>query len=162
MGDGQLMQNPAPQLNMAEILLIAQNLSDVAKPMVAPLVREVSAKVLKQSMNSETRVRNTNTGSSVHSQKLWKKYGQKRVQHCRPDDAGVMYRIGFLKRAYYKCFYKNCPAKMFVDIDEQTNKEQPAVVTGFHVHTFEILEDENDKNAGDDEDEAPKAIENGP
>ena len=37
-----------------------------------------------------------------------------------------------MKRSYYKCYNKKCPAKMYVDVDENTGNTSPAVLSGTH------------------------------
>lgn len=105
-----------------------------------------SEMLLLQSLNSQTRVRCAPMGSvgRFSSQKLWIKYGQKKVQRCSPDPTGVMMRVGCVKRSYYKCYNKECSAKMYVDIDGETGDEAPAVLSGGHTHAFEIAMEDDD------------------
>jgi len=105
-----------------------------------------SEMLLLQSLNSQTRVRCAPMGSvgRFSSQKLWIKYGQKKVQRCSPDATGVMMRVGCVKRSYYKCYNKDCSAKMYVDVDGETAEEAPAVLSGGHTHAFEIAMEDDD------------------
>jgi len=91
--------------------------------------------------NARVRAKPKKTGRGLSSQKLWTKYGRKKVQRCRPDHSGKLAYIGNAKRSYFKCFNKECNARMYVDIDEERGEESLPVMLGEHTHTFELCLD---------------------
>lgn len=90
--------------------------------------------------NARVKCSTTGQGGRVYaSQKLWKKYGEKLVQPGRNQQGNHGGRC--VKRAYYRCFQKDCPARLSIDTDTSTKEvAQPELTGGDHTHSFEIID----------------------
>lgn len=78
-------------------------------------------------------------GAMNQTQMLWHKYGEKTVRNRkaasgRPDT--------LLQRAYFKCFKRECSAKLTVDLNLDTRELVKTSSSGTHNHYFELASEE--------------------
>lgn len=67
-------------------------------------------------------------------QKMWQKYGERAVSsHGKHAQDTIM-------RAYYKCYSKDCPARLWVDCDRETGSRLKISATGAHNHYVTLCE----------------------
>lgn len=62
-------------------------------------------------------------------QKLWRQYGEKPVLKASPK-----FPRSSLKRRYYRCFKKDCPARLKVDVYVATGEQVSIQTSGLHSH----------------------------
>eukprot|EP00656_Telonema_subtile_P015325 TRINITY_DN1800_c0_g1_i1.p1 TRINITY_DN1800_c0_g1~~TRINITY_DN1800_c0_g1_i1.p1 ORF type:complete len:268 (+),score=45.64 TRINITY_DN1800_c0_g1_i1:725-1528(+) len=110
--------------------------------------------MLQQPMDIETLVKcptrdlGGDPDGRFRTQKLWKKYGEKIVQPGRnkqgsainPDERCV-------KRSYFRCYNKACPARITVDVLLESGTQLTPVGSGGHTHPFEIYPSKTEQAA---------------
>eukprot|EP00658_Telonema_sp_P-2_P002309 TRINITY_DN10883_c0_g1_i12.p1 TRINITY_DN10883_c0_g1~~TRINITY_DN10883_c0_g1_i12.p1 ORF type:complete len:337 (+),score=94.25 TRINITY_DN10883_c0_g1_i12:147-1157(+) len=70
------------------------------------------------------------------SQMLWHKYGEKIVRNRKAEDGRAQ-----LQRTYYKCYKRDCPVRLTVDVDTATQEVVKTSSSGVHDHFFELAGD---------------------
>jgi len=80
-----------------------------------------------------------NPSGANQTQMLWHKYGEKTVRNRK---AGSGRPNALLQRAYFKCFKRECSAKLTVDLDLDTRELVKASSSGAHNHFFEVAAEE--------------------
>eukprot|EP00658_Telonema_sp_P-2_P060011 TRINITY_DN4905_c0_g1_i3.p1 TRINITY_DN4905_c0_g1~~TRINITY_DN4905_c0_g1_i3.p1 ORF type:complete len:125 (-),score=20.71 TRINITY_DN4905_c0_g1_i3:463-837(-) len=106
-----------------------------------------SEKILKQTLDVRTRVKCASSSLAARdgvfsSQKLWKKYGEKIVQPGRSKQGSAIDKSdpasGCVKRSYFRCYNKACPARMTVDVLLCSGVQLAPDGSGMHTHAFQI------------------------
>eukprot|EP00658_Telonema_sp_P-2_P020485 TRINITY_DN180_c0_g2_i2.p1 TRINITY_DN180_c0_g2~~TRINITY_DN180_c0_g2_i2.p1 ORF type:complete len:379 (-),score=100.40 TRINITY_DN180_c0_g2_i2:447-1583(-) len=69
-------------------------------------------------------------------QNMWRKYGQKPLKPVNLPNGEV---ARTLDRLYYKCYHKECKARLLVDLDIQTQEQVNILSKGEHDHDVPIL-----------------------
>eukprot|EP00658_Telonema_sp_P-2_P006843 TRINITY_DN1257_c0_g1_i9.p1 TRINITY_DN1257_c0_g1~~TRINITY_DN1257_c0_g1_i9.p1 ORF type:complete len:253 (-),score=45.69 TRINITY_DN1257_c0_g1_i9:496-1254(-) len=113
---------------------------------VEPVVAEVTAicnPVAEEHLNPRLRVVSQdkkcigNPNQVNQTQMLWHKYGEKIVRNRKAVGSSPQ-----LQRAYYKCFKRECSARLTVDLDMDTREVVKTSSSGSHHHVFEIATDD--------------------
>lgn len=74
----------------------------------------------------------------TQTQMLWHKYGEKTVRNRKATGNSSQ-----LVRAYYRCYKKECSARITVDLDHETHQLVKSSSSGTHNHFFQVAADEN-------------------
>jgi len=137
-GPGSYMCVLSGQQNVAAGLIVSEpRLSDPLITVVAPTASNRS----KRAQPDHDPV--------LDSQRLWQKYGEKVVtKRKNPKDR--------VRRAYFKCYDKECLARLTVDNDPETGKRLVINSLGVHNHVVEIHE-QSPEAAGPRQKPAPEA-----
>eukprot|EP00656_Telonema_subtile_P053139 TRINITY_DN75_c0_g1_i6.p1 TRINITY_DN75_c0_g1~~TRINITY_DN75_c0_g1_i6.p1 ORF type:complete len:741 (-),score=165.62 TRINITY_DN75_c0_g1_i6:136-2358(-) len=69
-------------------------------------------------------------------QNMWRKYGQKVL---KPGVGGFNFQSRTLDRLYYKCYQKDCKARLLVDVDNASQEQVQIHVKGEHSHEVPVL-----------------------